>query len=211
MTAGAKDVPETTGFGPLSISFDHRVLRPRPWTVAQSEWVAELLQTAPPGPVLELCAGAGQIGLLAILGSDRRLVAVDLDPAACAFARSNAEAAGLGDRVEVREGAIEAAVAPGELFPVVVADPPWVRRDELTADPGDPPLAVDGGVDGLEVAWQCVDVARRHLVVGGSLVLQVGAIDQVDLIRGRLRGQDLEVTEVRWCDRGVLARLDRSG
>ncbi|MBI2244007.1 MAG: methyltransferase, partial [Nocardioides sp.] len=61
--------PETMGFGPLRITFDGRVLRPRPWTAAQSEWAAEILADAPAGPVLELCAGAGQIGLLAVAGS----------------------------------------------------------------------------------------------------------------------------------------------
>ena len=44
-------------FQGLSISYDHHVLEPRPWTEAQSSWAAELLGDAPAGPVLELCAG----------------------------------------------------------------------------------------------------------------------------------------------------------
>lgn len=200
---------ETVGFGPLRISFDGRVLRPRSWTEAQSAWAAELLTAAPPGPVLELCAGAGQIGLLAVTGSTRPLVCVDVDPAACEWARHNAGQAGLADRVEVREGPMEEALRDSERFALVVADPPWVRRDEVERYPEDPVVAIDGGEDGMDLAWACVDVAQTHLLRGGTLLLQLGTVAQVDALRERLRDDDLVVTEVRWCERGVLVRLDR--
>ena len=57
--------PRTTRFGPLDIEYDERVLEPRAWTLAQSEWAAQLLTGAGDEPLLELCAGAGQIGLAA--------------------------------------------------------------------------------------------------------------------------------------------------
>ena len=94
---------ERTPFGSLTIAFDDRVLRPRGWTTAQSEWAAELMLTAPGGPVLELCSGAGHIGLLAVAGSGRSLVCVDANPVACDYARANALQAGLAELVEVRE------------------------------------------------------------------------------------------------------------
>lgn len=69
----------------LVISYDERVLEPRPWTADQSRWAADLIVASPPGEVLELCCGAGQIGLLATaltpVGSRRKLVAIDLNPA----------------------------------------------------------------------------------------------------------------------------------
>lgn len=203
--------PERTKFGRLQIAFDDRVLRPRSWTTAQSEWAGELLQQAPPGAVLELCSGAGQIGLLGVLDSDRRLVCVDMNPVACDYIRHNADAAGLADRVEVREGAIAEALGADERFALVIADPPWVRRAETGRFPEDPLLAIDGGDDGMDVAWACVDAARGHLLPGGSLLLQLGTIEQVDSVRERLRDDELELTEVRWCDRGVLLRIDLAG
>ncbi len=60
-------------FGHLRIAYDARVLTPRPWTEAQSTWAAEVMTDAPEGPVLEVCCGAGQIGLLAISRVARRL------------------------------------------------------------------------------------------------------------------------------------------
>lgn len=118
---------ETMRFGSLRITFDARVLRPRPWTVAQSSWAAELIGQAPAGDVLELCAGAGHIGLLAVADTDRRLVAVDADPVAADLARFNAEAAGLGERVQVRCARLDQALQAEDRFAVVIADPPWCR------------------------------------------------------------------------------------
>jgi methylase of polypeptide subunit release factors len=202
--------PDDMDFGRLRIAFDHRVLRPRPWTAAQSAWAAEILPTAPAGDVLELCSGAGQIGLLAVVDTGRRLVCVDLSPVACDYARRNARAAGIADRVEVREGAIDEMVRDGERFALVVADPPWVRRADTDRYPEDPLLAIDGGDDGMDVAWTCVETARRHLAPGGSLLLQIGTVEQVDQLRERLRDDELAVTEVRWHERGVLVRADRA-
>lgn len=199
---------ETIGFGTLRISFDERVLRPRAWTAAQSHWAAELLTTAPAGAVLELCSGAGQIGLLAVADSTRPLVCVDVDATACAWARHNATEAGMAERVEVREGPLDDVLRDSERFALVIADPPWVRRGEVERYPDDPTLAIDGGEDGLAVAWTCVDVASRHLLPRGTLLLQLGTLDQVEALRVRLGDGDLAVGEVRSGEGGVLVRLD---
>ncbi len=201
---------ESMAFGSLEIRFDSRVLRPRPWTADQSEWAASILPTAPNGPVLELCSGAGQIGLLTIALAPRPLVCVDLNPVACAFTRLNADAAGLGDLVTVREGRIDEVLEPREGFALVVADPPWVPRADIGRFPEDPLLAIDGGDNGLEVAWACVAAASEHLLPGGSAILQLGTTDQAAAIGACLgRYGDLVLTEVREGERGVLVRLDQ--
>lgn len=201
----------TLPFGDLTIRFDDRVLRPREWTSAQSHWAADLLPDLPDGPVLELCSGAGQIGLLAVAGSERRLVCVDLNPAAAAFAAQNAADAGLADRVEQRTGPMDQVLADDELFPLAIADPPWVPRAQTGRFPEDPLLAIDGGDDGLEVIRTCVAVLAAHLAPGGVALLQVGTLAQADAV-GALAGPlGLVTGEVRaHGDRGVLLRLDRA-
>lgn len=177
--------PRSATFGPLRITHDDRVLAPRPWTVLQSEWAHELLATAPPGPVLELCSGAGHIGLLAVHGTDRGLVCVDVDPVACGYAEANAREAGRADLVEVRNIGMD-EIDEAERFPVIVADPPWVRSEQVPCFPGDPVGAIDGGVDGLALARLCVATIDRHLHDGGSALLQLGSLEQARTLREEL-------------------------
>lgn len=210
MTADETTVEQSVAIGPLAIRYDDRVLRPRPWTAAQSEWGADLLRAGPEGPVLELCAGAGHIGLVTLAHEPRPLVAVDLNPVACEFTRRNAEAAGLAELVEVREGAIDGALQPDERFALVLADPPWVPSADTGRFPEDPLLAIDGGDDGLAVAWACVAAAAAHLVAGGSALLQLGTTAQAERIGARLSSYGLELAEVREYDGGVVARLSRA-
>ena len=201
---------ETVEFGGLEIAFDERVLRPRSWTVAQSLWAAAELRALEAGEVLELCAGAGQIGLLAVADSGRRLVCVDANPAATAFTRRNAEAAGLADRVTVREGLIADTLDPGELFPMIIADPPWVPRADTGRFPEDPLVAIDGGDDGLAVVRECVRAIQDHLAPGGVALLQLGTTGQASAVATMLEGSGLRPGEVReYGDRGVLLRIHR--
>jgi methylase of polypeptide subunit release factors len=195
-------------FEGLRIEYDERVLTPRPWTAEQSRWAAELIREAPPGPVLELCAGAGHIGLLAVTLAPRPLVCVDKDAVACGFLRRNAALAGIP--VDVREGSMDAVLEDHEEFAVIVADPPWVRSSDVGRFPEDPVTAIDGGDDGLDLARSCLDVIDRHLVVGGSAVLQVGPLGQAQLVTGLVASYDeLAVVEVRGYERGALLRIDR--
>jgi len=205
---------ETMPFGPLTVRFDARVLRPRPWTLAQSRWAAELLQRGPPGPVLELCAGVGHIGLALAAASDHDLVLVDADRHACDHARWNAEQAGLAARVTVRHGLMQEMLAPTERFAMVLADPPWVPSAEVTRFPADPHRAIDGGPDGLDLARLCVAVIGRHLADGGASVLQLGDATQAEEMRRHLQSHpelDLRVVTVRTVPggAGVLLHLSR--
>lgn len=184
MTSEALDQPRTVDIGGLEIAYDGRVLEPRPWTALQGTWAAEVLADEPEGSILELCTGAGHIGLVAAVASGRALVAVDLDPVACSYARRNAEAAGVGGRTDVLEGPMD-QVLRDETFAIVVADPPWVTSAEVGRFPEDPLLAIDGGVDGLEVAMLCLSVAHRHLQQGRSVLLQLGDDRQADEVLAR--------------------------
>lgn len=202
---------ETMDFAHLTIEFDDRVLRPRPWTADQSRWAADVIAVAPDGPVLELCAGAGHIGLLAVALEPRSLVAVDLNPAACELNRRNAERAGLAELVEVRQGRIEEVLDPDESFAVVIADPPWVPRAGIGRFPEDPVLAIDGGEDGLDVARACLIATATHLAPGGTALLQLGDNEQAGRLGEEMADLGLGLAEVRQGERGVLVRIVHQG
>lgn len=114
------------------------------------------------------------------------LVQVDRDPAACRWAARNAAANGWADRVEVRCGTAGEVLAAGERFTVVVADPPYLRSDEVHRYPEDPPGAIDGGPDGLGSVRSVLVEVADHLAVGGSVLLQVRGAGQVGDLEGWL-------------------------
>lgn len=204
-------MPELT-FGGLTISYDHRVLEPRPWTQAQSSWAAELLANGPAGPVLELCAGVGHIGLAAVQDSQRDLVMVDFNPITQHFAQHNAVVNNMAERVEFRLARMQNALAAEERFGLIIADPPWVRSTETSRFPADPVLAIDGGDDGLDLARTCVELIDQHLVNGGSALLQLGNTEQVRLIAQHAKqlGEGaVTVQETKTFDDGVIVRLAR--
>ena len=193
----------TVKFGELSVEFDQRVLAPREWTRMQSEWAVELLTTLGPGRILELSAGVGHIGLLAARRSGRALVQIESDPVAARFARRNAQALGLARHVSVRWGANETMLGVHEMFPLVLADPPYLTTNETSAFPEDPSHTINGGRDGLEVVKRTVRVVAEHLAPGGACLLQLRDSSQADAIQSWLEREGLNL---RRCDQRFVER-----
>ena len=200
------------GFGSLTITYDSSVLAPRPWTLAQAQWAAELLGDAPPGPILELCSGAGQIGLAAAALSGRNVVLVDASADACRFSQRNADAAGLGGVADVRHGLMDEVIDADERFAMVLADPPYLPSRSTGLYPDDPPRAIDGGDDGLSLARLCLDVATRHIDVGAPLLLQLRDLEQAEQLVDELHDRhQLTHVETRvLTPRGAVLRLQRT-
>jgi len=197
----------------LAVQYDDSVLVPRAWTAAQSAWARRVLAARPGARVLELCAGVGHIGQLAVLHSGHRLVCVDRDARACAYASRNAVANGLAGQVEVRCVPLAEAVRPDERYEVVVADPPWVPSADCGRFPEDPLGAIDGGPEGTAVARECVRVADAVLPAGGVLLIQLRDVEQAARLAETPEAQRLTLSEIRTPEpgRGVLARFDREG
>ncbi len=204
---------ELIEFGSLSIQYDERVLRPRRWTTAQSAWASALLRDAPDGPVLELCSGVGHIGLLAMVGQSRPLVLVDSSRIACDHAAANVERAGLASPVDIRCGPMDEQIGEEERFALIIADPPWVRSEDIADHADDPDHAIDGGSDGLDLARTCLEIIGTHLADGGSAVLQLGNLGQVAAISDHVADRPdlgLRLVEHRSYEgRGVLVLLVR--
>ncbi len=182
--------------GDFEVGWDSRVLEPRPWTLVQSRWAIRLLGGGPgadqligarsdgigPGPVLDLCSGVGYLGIDVARRTGRHVVQVDVDEVACDWARRNAEAAGVGDLVEVRCAELGDSLEPDERFVLSLVDPPYVPSAEVELYPLDPPGAIDGGDDGLGLARTAVTVAGRHLLPGGVVLLQTRGLSQAEAI-----------------------------
>jgi release factor glutamine methyltransferase len=150
---------------------------PRWQTEPLARRAAALLPAA--GLAADLCTGVGAIAaVLAAAVPTARVVATELDQNAVQCARRNG--------VEVFEGWLDEPL-PRELqsrADVLTAVVPYVPTDSLSLLPRDvqafePRLALDGGVDGMDLL---AEVARRSaswLIPGGRLLLELGG-DQAD-------------------------------
>lgn len=156
---------------------DPRVLIPRPETELLVEEVLGALGPLSAPRLLDVGTGSGCIAVtLAAELPAATVVATDIDPAACAVARANAEA--LGVRLDIRQGDLLAPVADEPPFDAVVSNPPYVRSGELAGlqreVQREPLRALDGGPDGLEVVRRIVDAAVDRLAPDGLLALEIG-------------------------------------
>ena len=131
-----------------------------------------------PYRILDLGTGTGCL-LLSVLGERRAAfgVGVDLAPEAAALAGRNARRLGLSDRAVFLCG--DWAQALNDRFDLVLANPPYIARDEMVGLMPDvaswePALALDGGADGLDAYRAIMPALPGLLRRGGAAVLEVG-------------------------------------
>jgi release factor glutamine methyltransferase len=147
-----------------------------------------------PWRLLDLGVGSGAIlGALLLSLPNAFGVGVDLAPAACAIARNNLAANGLGDR-----GRIICADWTSALygrFDIIVSNPPYIRAGDIAGlapevSVYDPLLALDGGADGLDAYRAIIPGATVLLAPAGILALEIGGGQGRD-VRALLRAASL--------------------
>ena len=170
----------TRDFYTLAFEVTRAVLIPRPDTETLVLAAIDRLAKVPTPRVLELGTGSGCVAVsLAHEVKAATVIAVDIAPEALAVAARNAARHKVEDRVTFVAGDWLAAVPAGELFDLVLSNPPYIAEPEfagLDADVRDhePRLALDGGADGLDFYRRTAEGAGALLKPGGGLLLEVG-------------------------------------
>ncbi|WP_244522428.1 peptide chain release factor N(5)-glutamine methyltransferase [Geodermatophilus africanus] len=168
-------------FRHLELAVGPGVFVPRPETEQLVEWALARLAGVAEPVVVDLGSGSGAIALsIAHEHPGARVTAVERDPGAIEWTRHNAAArAAAGDRpVEVLSGDMTDPGLLAELdgtVDLVVSNPPYVPDGATVprevAD-HDPPLALWGGPDGLDVVRGLLRTAARLLRPGGGLGIE---------------------------------------
>jgi release factor glutamine methyltransferase len=132
--------------------------------------------------VLEIGTGTGLIALCCLQASAKRVLATDVNPAALANARWNAQSLGLSSRLETRlvpldQPSAYTVIRSDEQFDLIISNPPWEderpkKIDEFALyDPG------FGLLDSI------VRGSKQHLRNGGRIMLVYGSVEAIERLQ----------------------------
>jgi release factor glutamine methyltransferase len=163
-------------FWGLEFAVSPATLIPRPDTETLVESVLE--SGLKPKAVLDLGTGTGCL-LLSVLHEFPAAfgVGVDINPAAAALARRNAQQLGLGNRAAFLAGSW--ADSLDAKFDLVLSNPPYIESADIpnlmpeVAD-YEPARALDGGGDGLRAYAEILYALPKVLHNDGLAVLELG-------------------------------------
>jgi release factor glutamine methyltransferase len=153
-----------------------RIFVPRRRTELLVRQAAEFLSKVNAGRVVvDLCCGCGAVGAAIAAKVDRvELHAVDIEPAAVQCARRNIASGNVyeGDLYEPLPHALRGRIN------LIVANAPYVPTAEIALLPQEarlhePLVALDGGVDGLDVHRRICLEASSWLKPGGHVIAEV--------------------------------------
>jgi release factor glutamine methyltransferase len=172
---------------------DERALIPRPETEILVEIALKVIRTQPSSRnrLLDIGTGSGVLAItLALECPSLSVVGSDVSALALNLAQENAEAKGLERRIEwIESDLLQSVTGP---FDFLVANLPYIPTAELPKLAAevqrDPPMALDGGPDGLAVIRRLVQDAPKVLTGGAFVILEVG-FDQADQVADLMRGQ----------------------
>jgi release factor glutamine methyltransferase len=177
-------------FYSLEFAVGPAVLIPRPDTECLVDECLRLAREIPAPRIVDVGTGSGAIAVaIAKRHGGAVVTATDISPEALTIAAANAVRHAVGDRVRFVLGDLLDAVAR-ERFDFVLSNPPYIAPEDLPGLPVgvrdyEPHRALNGGPGGFEVFDRLVDQARRHLVPGGTLIVEIGA-PQEESARARL-------------------------
>lgn len=172
------------------------VFIPRPETESLAERAIHVAQTLGVGDggttIVDLCAGSGVLGIcLAREVPWASVIAVEALDTAIPYLTQNVLC--LAPDVSIRHDTVESAregFASGSVD-VIVSNPPYVPLGEVPNEPEvsnfDPPEALFGGADGMQVVEQVVAFAQWTLRPGGVVMIEHANV-QGETVRGLLDG-----------------------
>ena len=173
-------------FWGLDFTVTPATLIPRPETELIVEAALELLPRDEPVTVLDIGTGTGCLAVsLAVERPNAICVATDISEAALRVAAGNARKHGVLDRV--RFVCTDLGSGLDLQATVIVSNPPYVparSAPALLPDVGryEPPEALFGGDEGLELFERLLNTTARLLAPGGTFIVEFG-YGQEDSVR----------------------------
>lgn len=179
-------LPYLTGeawFAGLKFIIDPRALIPRsPFAELIQNQFSPWVDTHGPLRVLDMCTGNGCIGIAtSIYLPDSVVDIVDISTDALDVARQNVEYHGVIERVNIIESDLFAELTD-QKYDLIVSNPPYVPASSMVNLPveyrHEPQQALQAEDEGMAIVNQLLNQSADHLNPGGSLIVEVGEIEE---------------------------------
>jgi ribosomal protein L3 glutamine methyltransferase len=133
--------------------------------------------------VLDLCTGSGCLPILAMkfLPNVKSVDAVDISHDAIEVANINIKTHKLNDKIKVYNGDLFKPLKEEKIdkkYDLIISNPPYVTSKDMMILPQEykhePSLALDAGVNGLDIIEKIIKQAPLYLTSKGGLLLEIG-------------------------------------
>ncbi|HNX69189.1 MAG TPA: peptide chain release factor N(5)-glutamine methyltransferase [Candidatus Omnitrophota bacterium] len=182
-------------FGKETLYVDKRCLIPRPETEILVEQVLKTIKMSGKEifSFLDIGTGSGAIAVAILRACEgARGTLLDASGEALEVTRENIAAYRLRERARLVQGDLFGGFSEAEKWDLIVSNPPYLAaadwenvQEELKFEPRQ---ALDGGKDGLDFYRKIIAGAKRHLLDGGTLALEVG-LGQAEQVSKWLRNE----------------------
>jgi len=157
---------------------DRRVIVPRSFIGELVEEGLEPWFATPPRRALDLCTGSGCLGIVLAHRYVRvRVDLADISAGAIQVAKRNIALHRVGKRVRAVASDLYAGLGDSR-YDLIVSNPPYVKAASMKTLPpeyqSEPPLALAGGRDGLDLVRRIIAGAAERLTSRGVLICEIG-------------------------------------
>jgi release factor glutamine methyltransferase len=197
----------TCNFMGLELAVNPAVLVPRPET---EQLVDAALKYFKDGHALDLGTGSGNIAIaLAKFVPQSQIVSVEVSAQALEVAKINARRHKVEERIKFvcsdmfvilseakdLKMSLDSSASPqndNSLFDLIISNPPYIPTSQLSSLPGDvqkePPMALDGGEDGLNF-YRIIIKYTPHLLRDGACLMMEFGDGQAEAVKKLIEAQ----------------------
>jgi release factor glutamine methyltransferase len=183
-------------FHSLDFYVNSDVLIPRRETEHLVDKTLILAQNRQKPLITDIGTGCGIIAIsLGLSLPWAKIYATDISTSALKVARLNCYKHGVNNRIKLLNGdLLEPLPEPADF---IVANLPYVKQSELDTNGFEPVVALDGGIDGLEIIKRLCHQIKGKLKPGGYLLMEIGQghrEEVTSLLSNLFSTTDIEVT-----------------
>ena len=155
---------------------DKNVLIPRPDSEHLVEQTLKLIKKKQTKKILDIGVGSGCLTISILKERPYcKCDAIDVSKKALKLAKMNANLHQLADRIKFYKSDVDNFC--NDKYDLIISNPPYINKHKikyLGAIKYEPKIALDGGLDGLEIIKKVISKSKYLLKINGKLILEIG-------------------------------------